>query len=277
MKKKYHERHLMTCLKADRPVVFFDSGIGGLPYLDDFRRKAPEENLVYFADTANFPYGIKTERKINKILFDAINRIIIRYDPKLIVIACNTASVTGLKFLRKNFDIPFIGVVPAVKPAAEKTVSGRIGVLATPKTVKTRYLDNLINDFASGCSVVRYGDPDIVRIVEYREQLSAETRINVLNRIKSFFEKNPVDYLILACTHYIFLRDELQDILGSNVRIIDSIDGVVRQTLKVLDGCRNSSGTDKYRIFLTSADDTDHERLKLKASQFNLEFIGRLQ
>ena len=138
---------------ADDPIVFIDSGVGGLPYLEKARIYMPGENLVYVADNKNFPYGEKSAGQLKSIILMLIRKIVDKISPKLIVIACNTASVVALSLLREEFGIPFVGVVPAIKPAGEYSENGKIGLLATRKTVEDPYTDTLINEFASSCRV----------------------------------------------------------------------------------------------------------------------------
>ena len=126
-----------------RPVVVFDSGVGGLPYLQRLREFLPDETFSYVADTANFPYGEKSTAELNDIVHRQMERLIHRIVPKLVVVACNTASVVALSELRAAFGLPFVGVVPAVKPAAETTENKRIGLIATRKTVEDPYTDML--------------------------------------------------------------------------------------------------------------------------------------
>ena len=260
----------MTSSAIDNPVIFFDSGIGGLPYLELFRNKAPGENVIFFADSENFPYGVKSEKQIRSFLYDSIFRIIDKFNPKLIVIACNTASVTGLAFLRKKFAVPFVGVVPAVKPAAEKNKKGRIGILATKKTINGPYLKKLISDFASGCKVEKYGDPDIVTMIEYERN---DIKPAVIEKITKFYSQRPVEYLVLACTHFIFISDDLQKALGEKIEIIDSRQGVINQALRII-SYNNAKKGEAY--FYTSGKEKDFPRLKNKAEMFDLKFMGNL-
>ncbi|MBN1647425.1 MAG: glutamate racemase [Spirochaetales bacterium] len=257
------------------PVVFIDSGIGGLPYHEHFREKLPLQDTVYFADTANFPYGTKTEHEINNALGDAITKIINQCNPALVVVACNTMSVTSLAFLRSKFSVPFVGVVPAIKPAALNSPSGKIGVLATAKTIETPYLDNLIEDFASDCIVERYGDPDIVTIVEHSDSIPAAQKELVLKKIADYFSVHPVDSLILACTHFIHIADDLQRVLGPGIQIIDSRAGVIRQAIRVLTDNGLVTANKGTALFYTSGSDKDFPRLEKSAAQYGLEFRGR--
>ena len=146
-------------------IGFFDSGIGGLPYLKLMRDTAPDYCYKYVADSRNFPYGIKKKEDIILIVTEIIGEFICKQKPSVIVIACNTASVVALDKLRDIYSVPFIGVVPAIKPAAKKSGLKRIGLFATNRTVSDIYTEKLISAFASDCEVYKFADPGIVSFV----------------------------------------------------------------------------------------------------------------
>lgn len=247
--------------KESQPVVVFDSGVGGLPYLQRLREMLPLELFIYVADTANFPYGEKSADELTAILHTQMKLIIEQLNPKLVVVACNTASVVALSGLREAFGIPFVGVVPAVKPAAEGTVNGNIGLLATRKTVEDPYTDRLEEQFASRCRVYRFAGVDIVDLVEHRFFTAARREIEkILQPASDFFLFREIDHLILACTHFIFLEEELTRVLGNGVKIIDSREGVGRQTVRILERekRRNTTmGVEAGRFYITAPRDTE--------------------
>ncbi|HUX19839.1 MAG TPA: aspartate/glutamate racemase family protein, partial [Spirochaetia bacterium] len=140
---------------AERPVVFYDSGIGGLPYLAWVRERRPDAHFIYVGDNEHFPYGEKTHEELRRIAVSVVGRILTRFDPQLVVVACNTASVVALAELRARYPVAFVGVVPAVKPAAERSRGRRIALLATTRTVGDAYSEKLIKEYASDCTVVR--------------------------------------------------------------------------------------------------------------------------
>ena len=164
-----------------RPVAFLDSGIGGLPYLAAARLLLPSAPYVYLADRENFPYGDRTPERITAAVTAAVQRLLTSAHPRVVVIACNTASVVALPALRARFDLPFVGVVPAVKTAAASTPGGRFGVLATQQTVEGEYLRGLIASHAPGCTVVALPAAGLVRFVE--EDLLGSTRAERLARV----------------------------------------------------------------------------------------------
>ena len=219
-----------------RPVAFLDSGIGGLPYLEAVRRLAPWERYVYAADSAHFPYGPREPREISRFAVDLTARLIEREDPKLVVVACNTMSVVALSELRSRFPLPFVGTVPAVKPAAAASPGGTIAVLATRKTAEGEYLRDLIARHAAGCRVECIPATDLVDFVEQElwraspEARTARARIEAARLLAL-----GADTVVLACTHFLHLERELREALGPSVRIVDSRDGVARQAVRLLE------------------------------------------
>ncbi|GAC1403526.1 MAG: glutamate racemase [Ktedonobacteraceae bacterium] len=219
--------------KAIAPIGVFDSGAGGLTILSALRQELPQEDYIYVGDTAHCPYGVRTNADITKLTMNAC-RFLLQQGVKLIVIACNTASQAALNALRATFDVPFVGVVPAVKPAARATKRGHIGVAATNQAVKAAYLHHLIEDFAAGVQVYAVGCPELVTLVEHGEldgPVVEETLQHVLHPLLS---KN-IDVLVLGCTHFPAMRSAIEQTVGKNVLVIDSGAAVARRTRAVLD------------------------------------------
>lgn len=260
-----------------RPVAFLDSGVGGLPYLKWVRDALPSENYVYVADNAGFPYGTKPAAEVVSIVSDRVERTIRSEEPKAIVIACNTASVAALADLRNQFPVPFIGVVPAVKPAANLSRNGRIGLLATNGTISDGYTDKLIADFASSCSVVRIGDGSIVDFIENKYlRSSAEDREKALTGSIERMKSAGIDTLVIGCTHFIYIEDDLQEALDGSVEIIDSREGVGRQVIRIVESLGMNDRTDKYsRLYTTSH--KNRSRYEDFADSFGLEYCGVLK
>ncbi|MDR1317971.1 MAG: glutamate racemase [Spirochaetales bacterium] len=219
------------------PIAFLDSGVGGLPYLQWVRQHAPDENFVYFADRGHFPYGPKTPDEVFAAVAEGVAKCGAAFDPKLFVLACNTASVSALERLRLEFpEKIFVGTVPAIKPAARYSRNKRIGILATSATIHAHYLDGLIERFASSCTIIRVPGPDIVNFVEKKFfAATPEERLLVVAEAVEKFRAEGVDTVVLACTHFLYLHNEIHAELGEDVRLIDSREGVGKRVLEILD------------------------------------------
>ena len=212
-------------------MAVLDSGIGGLPYLQWLKDHLPQERLVYIADAAHFPYGERQAEDVRRVVVSVAQSLIERDNPKLLLVACNTASVLALEELRASLPIPVVGVVPAVKTAAQLG-TGTVGVLATPRTVENGYWEQLVQEYAPERTVRGYAAPDLVRLVE--EGSPPQERKKLLERWAQRLVDDRVDVLVLGCTHYLHLSSELAQILGSGVHIVDSRDGVGRRVQQVL-------------------------------------------
>jgi glutamate racemase len=219
---------------ADRPVAFYDSGIGGLPYLAWVRERLPNAPFVYVGDNEHFPYGEKSHEELRMIAVSVVGRILARFDPKLVVVACNTASVVALAELRARFPVAFVGVVPAVKPAAERSRGRRIALLATTRTVGDAYSDRLIQEYAADCTVVRIAGQQLVSFIE-NDYIGASpvAVMAALEPTIAPLRSEKVDSVILGCTHFTFLDREIREGLGGGVDVIDSREGVGRQVLRL--------------------------------------------
>lgn len=261
-------------------MVFYDSGIGGLPYLEWVRRRLSGESFIYIADDINFPFGEKPTEVVRGLVVDTIGRIMDLFKPKLIVIACNTASVTTLSTLRSMFPVPFVGVVPAIKPAASNSVYRRIGLLATSRTVADVYTENLIETFASGCTVMRQAGGHLVEFIELEYQHSTlDERRRLVTPVAESFIEGGVDSVVLGCTHFLFLKEELADALGPEIRIIDSVEGVGRQTLRLLSDRsthEHHGFAEVHRLYHTGPIRGEENILAAFASKFELEYAGIL-
>jgi glutamate racemase len=219
--------------RALAPIGVFDSGAGGLTILSALRRELPQEHYIYFGDTSHCPYGTRNEAEITELALRAC-RFMIKQGVKLIVVACNTASQAALNTLRATFSLPFVGVVPAVKPAARFTKRGRIGVAATNQAARATYLRQLIDDYASGVQVYAVGCPELVTLVEHGDfdgPLVEETLHQSLRPLLV----NDIDVLVLGCTHFPALRPTIEKVVGPHVLVIDSGSAIARRTHSILD------------------------------------------
>ena len=217
-------------------ILFLDSGTGGLPYMLKLKELAPEIRCVYVGDTANFPYGEKTLEQIESMTKQTVERALKCFNPQIVVVACNTMSVAALKTLRECFSVPFVGTVPAIKLAAASTENKKIGLLATRHTIEDPYTDDLINQFANNCSVYRRGDGELISFIEHHLfTASHEERLKAAEPAVSFFKKCGVDAIVLACTHFLHLIKEFEELSENNIKIIDSREGVAKQALRLLE------------------------------------------
>jgi glutamate racemase len=265
--------------EAQRPIAIFDSGIGGLPYLSDARALLPAESFVYLADRAGFPYGTKTRDEVKAIVLGLFSRLVEEYDPKAVVIACNTASQAALDAARKaNPGLAIIGTVPAVKPAAERTRSGAIGVMATAGAVEDPYLDALVARYARGVNVIREGAQSLVSFVERRSATAGlEERRDAVRPFVRRLVDQGADEIVLACTHFLHLRDDIASVAGPGVEVVDSRSGVVRRLRQVLSerGLLEGGGPEGARnprlLFLLSGPPPFEPEYGLLAGAFGLE------
>ncbi|MEO8971753.1 MAG: glutamate racemase [Ktedonobacteraceae bacterium] len=217
----------------EAPIGVFDSGAGGLTILADLRRELPNEHYIYFGDTANVPYGTRSDAEITALTLKGC-KFLIDAGIKLIVVACNTASQAALNTLRATFPIPFIGVVPAVKPAARATRKGRIGVAATNQAAKAMYLRQLIDEFAGGIQVFAVGCPELVTLVEEGQFDGPLVEEAVRQALQPLLTQD-VDVIVLGCTHFPALRPVIERITSHQVQIIDSGTAIAHRTHAVLD------------------------------------------
>lgn len=215
------------------PIGVFDSGVGGLSVLRELLREAPEERFIYFGDTGNCPYGPRSDEEIQTLSLAAA-RFLIERGVKLIVVACNTASVAARDILRQTFtSIPFVVVVPAIKPAAEQTRVGRVGIAATEAAARGDYLKRLIAEHASGVQVTAVGCPELVSLAEAGIFTGPVAETAVRRSIEPLLADG-IDVLVLGCTHFPLLRATFERVVGPDVAVIDSGVAVARQARRVL-------------------------------------------
>jgi glutamate racemase len=220
----------------NRPIVFLDSGIGGIPYCREFASRNKNESLLYLADRRNFPYGRRGREELQEILGALVAELASAENPKMLVLACNTASVSALSFLRESFPaLVFVGAVPAVKPAILGTRTGRIGVLGTERTVQDPYIAELVSGLPD-CVLVPLAAPELVDFVEYRYALAGEEerRRAVLPYIGRFRAAG-ADGIVLGCTHFLFLLDEFRREAAPDIGVYESVEGITRRIESLLD------------------------------------------
>ncbi len=236
-----------------RPIGLLDSGVGGLSVLREVRRLLPGERLCYAADQANLPYGTRPVDELRQLV-ERIVRFLIAQDCKLIVIACNAANASALHYLRAQFpNLPIVGMEPAVKPAAEHTRSGVIGVLTTQTTAQGALYANVLARFAGGLRVITQVCPQLVWLVE-RGAPEDESARQMVAECLAPLQAAAADQLVLACTHFPFLIRHMQAVLGQAVHIVDPAPAVARQVRRVLEmrDALNSALSEGEAFFFTS-------------------------
>jgi glutamate racemase len=225
-------------MEPGAPILFFDSGVGGLSVAAAARTQLPTLPFVYAADSAGYPYGIKSEAEIAARVPALLGRLVERYNPRLIVVACNTASTIALSVIRSALDVPVVGTVPAIKPAALASQSRVIGVLGTDATVRQPYVSQLSAEFASDCTVILYGSAALVDMAEAKLRgtiIRPDDVMAALAPMLAHPDAARMDQLVLACTHFPLLRDELAAALP-DVTLVDSGAGIARRIAHLIKG-----------------------------------------
>jgi glutamate racemase len=263
---------------AGKPLLFYDSGAGGLPYLAAVRERMPSERYLYLADKAYFPLGEKPAEQVRRLVLESVSTAIERFDPRLVVIACNTASVAALQLLREHFPIPFVGVVPAVKPAALSPAGGKLAVIATRQTASGPYLDGLIREFADGREVLKIPVADLVDFAEYRYLAAAPAeRLEAVRRALAPVLPLHVRAVVLGCTHFVLLEREIRAVLPDRVALVDSREGVTRRIVSLLAGGDGAAAkTGAAELYLHGGLE-DADRYRAFARHFGLSYRGRLE
>jgi glutamate racemase len=221
------------------PVLLFDSGVGGLTVLEALREVLPQAPVVYVADTAGLPYGTKTEAQIAARVAGLLGRLTERLHPRLVCIACNTASTIALGMVRDVLEVPIVGTVPAIKPAAAVTRTGVIGLLGTEATIRQGYVDRLEAEFAQGKTLLRHAAPGLVNAAEAKlrgEEPDPDAIASAVSALRAMPRGGEIDTVVLACTHFPLLEDELARAFGPEVRFVHGAEGIARQVARLLAG-----------------------------------------
>ena len=217
---------------SKNPIGLFDSGVGGTSIWKEVHHLLPHENTIYLADSKNAPYGLKGKDKIIELSIKN-TEFLLEKDCKLIVVACNTATTNAIKTLRSKYDVPFIGIEPAIKPAALQTQTKAIGILATKGTLSSELFSNTSTLYGSGINVIEQHGEGIVQLIETGKLYSEEMKALLKLYLEPMIQAN-IDHLVLGCTHYPYLMPLLLEILPEHIKIIDSGEAVARQTKNVL-------------------------------------------
>lgn len=219
-------------MDADAPLLLFDSGVGGLSVLAKVREVLPDAPVIYAADNAGLPYGTKSEAEIAARVAGLLGRMTERFRPRLVCIACNTASTIALGMVRDVLEVPIVGTVPAIKPAAQLTRTGTIGLLGTAATIRQGYVDRLEAEFAQGKRLLRAAAPELVAAAEAKLRGDAVDPA-VYDRAAQALRLQPggaeIDTVVLACTHFPLVEDELARAFGPGVRFVHGAAGIARR------------------------------------------------
>lgn len=238
-------------------ILMLDSGVGGLSVLDDVRERLPAVDISYVADNAGFPYGTKTEMEVATRVCALLGRLTERLKPDLLVIACNTASTIALAHARAVLDVPVVGTVPAIKPAAERSRSRVIGVLGTQATVRQPYVARLSADHAADCTVLLHGSARLVELAEAHVHGLAVTAADVAPELAGLIGQpggERIDQVVLACTHFPLLLPQLQAAAPAGTGFVDGGPGIARRVATLL-GARGLEGQGQGRALFTRQDE----------------------
>lgn len=236
----------------NNPIGLFDSGIGGTSIWKEIHHLVPNESTIYLADSKNAPYGQKSKDEIIQLSFKN-TEFLLDQNCKLIVVACNTATTNAIKELRDKYDVPFIGIEPAIKPAATNSKTQKIGILATKGTLNSELFHKNVEKFQD-IKIIEQIGYNLVTLIENGEMNSPEMSDLLQKYLTPMIEQN-IDYLVLGCTHYPYLIPQIEKIIPKNIKIIDSGEAVARQTKSILEnkvGFRNSL-ENSTQIFYTNA------------------------
>ena len=221
------------------PILIFDTGVGGLTVLAALREVMPDAPVIFAADQAGLPYGTKTEAEVAARVAGLLGRMSERYRPRLACIACNTASTIALGMVRDVLEIPIVGTVPAIKPAAALSQTGTIGLLGTEATIRQRYVDQLEADFAQGKILLRQAAPGLVDVAEAKLRGRGVDQAAIRQAVDALRHQpggDRIDTVVLACTHFPLLNSELQAAFGPEVNLIDGSRGIARRIANLLAG-----------------------------------------
>lgn len=248
--------------KKTDPIAVVDSGMGGITVLRKLHRIMPNENYIYFGDSANSPYGTKSTDKIRELTVKAVEALMER-GTKSVVIACNTATSAAAAYLREKYpDYPFVGLEPAIKPAALSAQWPKVLVLATPLTLKEKKFNDLMERFKDEAEFIKLPAPELVGFVESCN-LDSPEEIEYLERILEPYSDNKVDAVVLGCTHFPYARRQIQRILGDEVLVFDGSLGAARQCKRLLEE-RNllNEGEEEGTVIFENSDPTKIEKCK---------------
>lgn len=254
----------------NNPIGILDSGVGGLTVLQVIIDELPHESCIYVGDSQNTPYGAKKPEEIYHLAKKMIEFLLVK-KVKLIVIACNTITVSCLDMLRADYPhIPIIGTVPVIKTAAALSKNKRIGILSTTLTANSEYQKRLIGEFADGCKVFNHGNDELVPLIEKGMKDSYEMN-DALKKIVQPFQKEAIDTLVLGCTHFPFLQKQIQEIFGPSVTLLDSGGAIARHVKRVLMHNVILTSDEQHKISIYTSGNIQIVKSLLAGTEINLE------
>lgn len=241
-------------MQNDNPIGLFDSGVGGTSIWKEIHQLLPYENTIYLADSKHAPYGVKSKEEIIELSFKN-TEFLLEKNCKLIVVACNTATTNAIKELRTKYDVPFIGIEPAIKPAANHSKTNIIGILATKGTLNSDLFHEKVQSYTNVKIIEQIGD-GLVQLIENGNIETPEMKTLLERYLNPMIEQN-IDYLVLGCSHYPYLIPEIQKILPQKIKIIDSGEAVAKQTKSILEQ-KNlmKESKENYQFFYTNSNPT---------------------
>lgn len=257
-------------MNNSQPIGFFDSGVGGTSIWREVNQLLPQEHSIYLADSKNAPYGEKPVDEIIALSKKNTEKLL-EMGCKIIVVACNTATTNAINYLRNNFNVPIIGIEPAIKPAALKSQTKAIGILATKGTLSSDLFSKTTGLYSKNINIIEVIGTGLVKLIEEEKQNTAEMDVMLRDLLKPMLAAQ-IDYLVLGCSHYPYLLPKLKEIIPQNVTIIDSGEAVARQTKHVLEhfNLLNKSNLRPVHKFYSNANPKVLTRL-LEAEKNNLE------
>lgn len=251
---------MLDTKKDNRPIGVFDSGVGGLSVLIELKKLLPKEKFLFFADQLYIPYGEKTKKELIDLAYRIVDFFINENNTKMIVIACNTSTCYSIDALRKKYSLPIVGTVPAVKKASEKTKSGSIAVISTPATSKSEVLKKLIKNNCKGIEVFNIGCKNLENAVEAGEIDDARVH-GLLKKYLKKIKNSKVDYLVLGCTHYPFLKKSIRKYVNSKIKLIDGGLAIAKRVKFLLKTHSLESGIKGGTSYFTTGNSAKFERV----------------
>ncbi len=261
-------------------IAIFDSGVGGLSIYQRIKLKLPDCKYVFVSDNEAYPYGTKSEDELLQRVPEVVARIIKQYQPDILIVACNTASTVVLPLLREQFKLPIVGVVPAIKPACKISKTKHIGLLATPGTIKRSYTELLIKQYAADCTITKVGSSKLVELAE-QKLYGGIVDLDILKaEVSSILNDNLIDIVVLACTHFPLLNNEIRSLFNVNnhkIELINSGDGIAKRvvTLVKQEPHKDSKPQEAVAVFTKTID--QHTAFINTLKQFGLEYRGCLK